>query len=97
MPLCFLLCIVFTGLLMKIFQIIKKHLISRLEEENDQIIPYGILGVAGFSLFYILNGLVIPNTVEEELFFRIIAFFSCLTLALKNYWPKIPALYQALF
>jgi signal transduction histidine kinase len=85
------------GLLMKIFQIIKKHLISRLEEENDQIIPYGILGVAGFSLFYILNGLVIPNTVKEELLFRIIAFFSCLALALKNYWPKIPALYQALF
>jgi len=73
---------------MGIIQRLNKEIIKRTQEEEDQIIPYGILGVLGFSFFYIINGFLLPGSVKEEVCFRIIAAVFSLTLALKNYWPK---------
>jgi signal transduction histidine kinase len=73
---------------MSILSKFNQALIERTEEASDYIAPYGVLGILGFICFYFLNSFFMENSVKEEIFLRSIAGIFCITLMLKDYWPK---------
>lgn len=56
------------------------------EAATYQIIPFAILGLVSFTIFYLVNPQTAPH-VYESLSLRIIASLLCVPLLFKNYWP----------
>lgn len=72
---------------MSILSKIKEAIITRTEEAEDDIVPYGVIGIIGFILFYFVNFYHRGNFFEKEGILRVIAGLFCCILTAKNYWP----------
>lgn len=73
---------------MSILNKIKEAIIKKTDEAEDDIVPYGIIGIIGFILFYFINFYHRGNFFEKEGILRVIAGLFCCILTLKNYWPR---------
>jgi signal transduction histidine kinase len=70
------------GILSKMHTILKQH----ADYSAPFMIPFGIFGTFNYPIFY-FYWVYFGDTPVTDLYFRLIATFLCLLLALKNKWP----------
>lgn len=78
----------FMNIFVNTFKFIKKEFRQSNIESEALMIPYGILGIFGFIIFYFINQHLLTEQIYENWFLRTIAALFSLILILKNYWPN---------
>jgi signal transduction histidine kinase len=67
---------------------IKNHIIEQTKNSEHQFIPYGILGMLGFSGFYFFNTHFIGQNAYENIYLRVFSGILALFLVLHKFWPQ---------
>lgn len=67
---------------------IKKHMIEQTAFSVHQFVPYGVLGILGFSGFYYFNTHFIGENVYENIYLRFVSAILAFVLVLHKQWPR---------